>query len=410
MALESSFCSALPKLNEEQSQTTSCFDTSPATARFSNLKVKRFTADFMADRIKVTHICETVKGGIATYLGMLLQTMAASTDNRTILPDSQLSELGEANEVILFPDTGRGLRRLWRLFRTTHSHVNSSRSDILFFHSTFTLPVMAAFRLMGVPGRYIYCAHGWAALRYPANSTKRRFVASIEGRLCGFADAVINISTHDHNYACVEHYHGDQRLIENAVLDLADNAIPAPFSRDESNINLLFIGRFDRQKGLDILLDAFRKARAQRPELRLHIVGESVLGDSAHQNHDECLQGVAFHGWQTPAGVQGFCEAADILVVPSRWEGFGLVVPEALRASTPVMVSDQGALPGLVESGSTGFIIPLSVDEFARALGNLKKQQLAAMRPVCRRSYEQRFHASRFGQELGQLYKVLNNQ
>ena len=355
----------------------------------------------------VVNICETAKGGIATYLRLLHATTSGVARHHFILPEAQRAELAPAMEATTFTDPGRGLGRLWRLFRTTLNTVRTRQPTILFFHSTFTLPVMLALRLLRVPGSYVYCPHGWAALRYPADSWKRRIVAQAEGFMCGYSDAVVNISSFDQSYARAAGYGGDLRLIENAVPENEGVPQKAPFSRDEPDIHILFIGRFDRQKGLDILLESFRQVRLHRADLQLHIVGASVLGDGQHSAQGEAAKGITFHGWLSPAGVQGFCEGADILVVPSRWEGFGLVVPEALRAGTPVLVSDRGALPNLVIPGQTGFVGPLSVDDLTRALKALDKQQLISMRPACRASYETRFHGDRFGQEFIQLFKEL---
>lgn len=361
----------------------------------------------MSDTIVVTHVCETAKGGIATYLRLVQQVTSSGVVNRAILPDSQQSDLGQVMECTVFADTGRGMRRLWRICRTTLSQVRNVPCDIIFFHSTFTLPVLALLRLVRVPAQYVYCAHGWAALRYPEGSFKRFLAAVVEGKLCGFADAVINISDYDQNYAQKAGYSGMHRLVENAVLECEGETIPAPFNRDWPQINLLFIGRFDKQKGLDLLLEAFAEARKNRPDLLLHVVGEAVLADGGHPELGRQQEGVTFHGWQNPARLQGYYEAADLLVVPSRWEGFGLVVPEALRAGTPVLVSDRGALPGLIDHGITGFVESLSITGFARVMGGLQKSTLHAMRPVCRQHYEERFHSNRFGDELCLLYKEL---
>ena len=356
------------------------------------------------DRILVAHVCETAKGGIATYLRLMHRSTSSVAQHYCVLPESHRTELGDDIAAATFVDSGRGCRRLWRLYKTVRLAIRKNQPDIIFFHSTFTLPVMIVLRLLCVPAKFIYCPHGWAALRYPASSFKSRLVGRIEGLLVAFSDAVVNISDFDYDHAKRSNYRGKHRLIENAVAESEGDSIPAPFRRDQPEINLLFIGRFDRQKGLDILLEACDRARKSRDDLRLHIVGESVLGDGRLPQGGSLASSVVFHGWQSPASVQGFCEAADILVVPSRWEGFGLVVPEAFRAGTPVMVSDRSALPGLVERGKSGFVISLSIEAFARQLISLDKRQLDSMRSACRNSYESRFHASRFGNEFCQFF------
>lgn len=355
----------------------------------------------------VLNICETIAGGVASYLVVVHSATSETAKHHCVLPDSHAKELPADIDVSLFKDPGRGLLRMWRLFRLSLSVLRKEKPDILFFHSSYTLPVMVMMRLLRVKGRFIYCAHGWAALQYPDGSLKRRVIKWIEGFLGGFSDAVINISKFDRDYANSAGYSGDQRLIVNAVSDSAKDPLPAPFRRDQEAINLLFIGRFDLQKGLDVLLRAYSQAYLQRRDIHLHVVGDSVRGDAELSDLIGKARGVTFHGWAKPAKVQGFCEAADLLIVPSRWEGFGLVVAESLRAGTPALVSDRGALPGLIQVGKTGYVEKLNVKDFAAAICSLQKHDLVAMRPACRASFESDFHADRFGNDLDNLFKEL---
>jgi glycosyltransferase involved in cell wall biosynthesis len=358
-------------------------------------------------RLRVLSVCETAKGGIATYLRLLHGETSAAAQHRVILPASHRGELGTGMDIADFPDAGRGIRRLWRLSCITLREMRRQPPDIVFFHSTFTLPLMMALRLLRRPGRFIYCAHGWAALRYPARSLRRWLIARAEGFMCGFSDRIVNISAFERAHARQAHYRGAHVLIENAVADEAAAAESAPFARSGETLNLLFIGRFDRQKGLDVLLAAFKKVREQRSDLRLHVVGESVLNDSPHLQGVNDHLDVCFHGWKAPSDVQAFCSAADLVVVPSRWEGFGLVVAEALRSGTPVLVSDRSALPELIEPGVSGLVFEFGIDALAEALAGLDRQQLTAMRPACRARYEARFQARRFGEQLSTLFREL---
>ena len=356
---------------------------------------------------RVLNICETIAGGVASYLVVVNSATSKIASHHFVLPDSHASELTPDMKVSLFKDPGRGLLRLWRLFRLSLSVLRREKPEILFFHSSYTLPVMVMLRFLRVKGRFIYCAHGWAALQYPDGSFKRRVIMWIEGFFGGLSDAVINISKFDRDYANSAGYSGDQRLIVNAVSDSEKGTAQVPFEPDQKSINLLFIGRFDVQKGLDILLRAFSQAHLQRRDIHLHVVGDSVRGDAKYTDLIEKAKGVTFHGWVKPAEIHGFYESADLLIVPSRWEGFGLVVAESLRAGTPALVSDRGALPGLIESDKTGYVEKLSVKDFAAVLCSLNKQKLTEMRPACRASFEADFHADRFGNELGSLFKEL---
>jgi len=124
---------------------------------------------------------------------------------------------------------------------------------------------------------------------------------------------------------------GRVSVIENGV-DLS-RFRPAP--RPQGQVRtVLAIGRLVPQKGFDLLVQAM----AELPELELLIVGE---GPDASR-----LRGprIALRGWVSD--VPALLAQAELLVVPSRWEGFGLVAVEAMAAGVPLIASD---VPGLRE-------------------------------------------------------------
>ena len=82
------------------------------------------------------------------------------------------------------------------------------------------------------------------------------------------------------------------------------------------------------------------------------------------------------------------------------WEGLPLIVPEALRNGTPVLVSDNSGLPDLVEAGTSGLVFELEEAALAKCLAALRRQDLRNMRPAARKSYEARFSMERFAKEM----------
>ena len=357
-----------------------------------------------SDGLRVLNVCETAKGGIATYLNLLWKIRSPDQAWRFIVQDTHRSQLATDMPVETFPASHKRARNTYRLLTTARKQARTFRPDIIFFHSTFTLPAMVALRLMRVKAKFVYCAHGWAASRYPSSSVKHRVVKYVERHLVRFSDVVVNISQNDLRFAQKAGYKGRHVVIENAVEDLPNGAPDTPRPKDDK-IRLLFVGRFDRQKGLDILLKSFNNAVEKRPDLSLSVIGDAVLADLPpdFDNPDN----VTFHGWVDNDKIAQHYANADLLVVPSRWEGFGLIVAEAMRSGTPAMVSHRGNLPDIVEPGKTGHVVPLSVDALTEALLSLDKARLSDMRPVCRAVFETRFHQVRFGTELQALFKVL---
>ena len=129
---------------------------------------------------------------------------------------------------------------------------------------------------------------------------------------------------------------------------------PAPARPPEPRGGFAFYaGRLSREKGVDLLLDAWRLLRIP---LRLVLAGEA---------DGECAQAVRWAavanpliewvGGQTHDGVGRLLQAADFLIHPSRlYEGCSMVIVEAFNAGVPCLVSGQGSLAEMVEDGRTG--------------------------------------------------------
>jgi glycosyltransferase involved in cell wall biosynthesis len=121
---------------------------------------------------------------------------------------------------------------------------------------------------------------------------------------------------------------------------------------------VIFVGQLIERKGVDLLLQALASLPGEYPGLRLSIVGggaerESLEGTAARLG----IAGrVAFEGVISSDQVPARIARADLLVLPSRWDGWGLVVNEALMAGVPVLVSDGCGASGLVRDGRSGYV------------------------------------------------------
>lgn len=119
-----------------------------------------------------------------------------------------------------------------------------------------------------------------------------------------------------------------------------------------------FFGRLIEQKGVDVLLAAFALTAERVSGARLVIVGEGdrrpVL--EARARALGIAGAVTFAGWADDA--PGLMPGCDVIAMPSRWEGFGMVALEAMNAARPLVASQAGALPEVVDEGETGLLVP----------------------------------------------------
>ena len=136
-----------------------------------------------------------------------------------------------------------------------------------------------------------------------------------------------------------------------------------PVRRPSQLPRYLFVGRLIERKGLDVLLEAFRKVDAGE----LWIVGDGPLEDfvkRAARDDDR----IRLFGYSDGSDLGDLYRAADVLVVPSYYEVWGLVVNEAQAYGLPVISTDQvGAAADLIEPGVNGLVVPPGS---SRALAN----------------------------------------
>lgn len=128
--------------------------------------------------------------------------------------------------------------------------------------------------------------------------------------------------------------------------------------RPKGERRVLFSGSLIARKGVDLLADAFAAVATGRPQLRLAIVGGGPLEPMLRHKLAACAGQVQFLGFRQWRDLPGAYHEADILVAPSRYDGWGLIVPEGLAAGLPVIATNQmGAALELVRAGVNGWLL-----------------------------------------------------
>ena len=125
---------------------------------------------------------------------------------------------------------------------------------------------------------------------------------------------------------------------------------------------VMYAGRVEPIKGLDILLDSFKILNETR-DVHLVVVGGSLSGDreldALRQRSKQLgiLEKITFTGSVNQSELGRYYSAADVFVLPSHYESFGLVALEAMACGTPVVASRVGGIPSFVDNGETGYLI-----------------------------------------------------
>jgi glycosyltransferase involved in cell wall biosynthesis len=145
----------------------------------------------------------------------------------------------------------------------------------------------------------------------------------------------------------------------------------------EGSVNVLYSGRIEREKGIELLADAFLTARAQEPALRLVVAG----GGAAEGYLRERLGDAAtFLGWLRGDELARVYASADVFVFPSATDTFGQVVIEAQASGLPIAAVAAGGPLTLIEDRASGLLCAPSPEAMAGAILELSRSSLLRSR------------------------------
>ena len=209
------------------------------------------------------------------------------------------------------------------------------------------------------------------ATRRPGQPPEPLLRIAAESEVIARSDCVI-ASTEFESFELIDHYGADpSRLCINPPgidLDLFGPG-DARAARSQLGIDeaptVLFVGRIQALKGLDVAIKALGVARERIPAIRMLIVGgpSGPTGESEYRMIEQMVRrlglddAVSWWGVQPHHRLPAFYQAADVLVVPSRSESFGLVAAEAQASGLPVVAAKVGGLRHVVRDGASGILV-----------------------------------------------------
>jgi glycosyltransferase involved in cell wall biosynthesis len=173
----------------------------------------------------------------------------------------------------------------------------------------------------------------------------------------------------------------------------------------------LFMGRIHPKKGCDLLIEAFANVLAEYSEWHLVIAGPDQVGWQKKLQQRAEQFGVAsrvtWTGMISGVTKWGALRAAEVFVLPSHQENFGIVVAEALAAGTPTLISNKVNIWREVEADGAGLVggdTLAGTCEFFRCYLDLPEEKKLAMRQLARQCFEERFEIKK---AAGTLHEVL---
>jgi len=136
--------------------------------------------------------------------------------------------------------------------------------------------------------------------------------------------------------------------------------------------SILVLSRLDPRKGIDKAIRAF--ARLDYPSAELLIAGTGRLEEPLRDLATELgvIEDIRFIGFIPDEELPTLYSSVDLFVLPSEYEGFGIVFMEAMACETPVIGTDVGGIPTAVDEGETGYLVPKDgINELASRIDEL---------------------------------------
>ncbi|MGH2711652.1 MAG: glycosyltransferase family 4 protein [Actinomycetota bacterium] len=211
---------------------------------------------------------------------------------------------------------------------------------------------------------------------------RQTFVHEVERWLVSEAERVITCS------AFMREQVSDSLGADRGRLDLIPNEVDLtpfadpPGAPGTGSPTVLFAGRLEYEKGVQTLLEALPRIAREVPGVRLLIAGNGTYRPELERLAAELeLDGlVSFEGFVDESRLRSLYRSADIAIVPSLYEPFGLVVLEAMASGTPVVASDTGGLCEILTHDVTGLLFSSgdAAELASTAVRVLKDQTLGA--------------------------------
>ena len=140
--------------------------------------------------------------------------------------------------------------------------------------------------------------------------------------------------------------------------------------KEAEQARFVSVGALKNVKGHDVLIKAFQQVVEKCPDARLQLIGDGPERD----HYESLVRGlglcprVELRGWLSPVEVREALARATVFVFPSRHEGFGIALVEAMTAGCPVIASRVGGIPEVVSGAEALLVPPESPDALAQAM------------------------------------------
>lgn len=319
---------------------------------------------------KIIHVAQSA-GGVAEYLYMFLKNFNSNDYENILIVSEDYKEQFERfryyiRDIYIVPMTRNinpksDIKAIFKLRKL----IKKIKPDVVYLHSSKAGAIGRLALLFNFKVKILYNAHGWY-FNAQISDKKKKFFALIEKILAFKTDKIINISQSEYDSALKYKISTENKMtiIENGIdfskfdnSDIYREETRQKYNINKDNIVIGVVGRLSEQKDPMISVQAFKRIKEKYPDTKLLMVGSGELEKDVMQyaKENKIEKDVIITGWVNC--VEKYIPAFDIAILPSKWEGFGLVIIEYMACNKLIVASNVGGITNIINDGKNGFLI-----------------------------------------------------
>ena len=316
-------------------------------------------------KIKILHVAQAA-GGVDRYIRMLLKYLDKEMFENILVCSQDFHEKEYRGLVDSFEQVemkrdigGNDLKAI----REVRALIKKYNPDIVYAHSS-KAGAIARVADIGLKNHCVYNPHGWA-FNMRCSAKKKAMYTAIEKVAAPFCDKIICISDAEKQSALDKKICKEDKLqvIFNGVdIEAYENEVHGAVKRKDLNIPkdafvVGMVGRMSPQKAPDIFVKMAKRVRAKVPNAHFIIVGNGNQEAEIRKYAEDNGFSDSLHitGWVD--NPMSYVELFDVACLLSRWEGFGLALPEYMMAGKPIVASRVDAIPNIIRDGENGLLV-----------------------------------------------------
>lgn len=369
-------------------------------------------------KIRILHIAQAA-GGVDRYIRMLLKYLDKDKFENILVCSQDFHKEDYKGLVESFEQVemtraigGNDLRAI----KEVRSLIKRYNPDIVYAHSS-KAGAIARIADIGLKNRCVYNPHGWAFNMW-CSAKKKTMYTVIERVVAPFCEKIICISDAEKQSALEKKICKEDKLqvIFNGVdIEAYESGIHGKIKRTDLNIPedafvVGMVGRMSTQKAPDVFVKMAKLVKGEIPNAHFIIVGNGEQEKEIRKYAEDNGFSDSLHitGWVDDP--MSYVELFDVACLLSRWEGFGLVLPEYMMAEKPIVASNVDAIPNIIRHGENGMLVAMdNPKEVHDAVLSLYYQpQLKAALVQCGfKDVYSRFDAKRVAEEHEKVFEEL---